>query len=155
MSADRTFLVRDRRHRGFFMVFNDLYDKYGAKLGPYGLAVYMALSRYANRESECWPSLQRIADGTGMSRRQVMREIQKLEQLLLIEVERAGTQVNVYVLLDVGDSEALPSAKQSPTSDTQSLATSARKSLASARQSPKQDLKNKYLPEEFTSIIIH
>ena len=100
-----TFIVRDRRP-GFLRVYNDLYDNYGAQLGPYGLAVYVALCRYANQDSECWPSFATIAKGTGMSRRQVIREISKLEALRIIAVDRVPRKPSTFILLDTSDTQS-------------------------------------------------
>jgi len=149
-SNDKPFVIRDRRP-GYLRVYNDLYDKYGSRLGPYGLAVYMALCRYANQDSECWPSYSTIAAGTGMSRRQVMREVTKMESLQIIAVERSGHAANVFILLD--------------TSDTQSPGGSDTQSPPSATQSPKQDplkkntskkdnKKKNYHPSEYSDIIL-
>lgn len=102
-----TFIVRDRRP-GYLRVDNDVYDRFGPQLGPYGLAVYVALCRYANQDSECWPSYSTIARGTGMSKRKVIYEIQKLERLQIIAVERNQHTSNVFILLDTGAQHALP-----------------------------------------------
>lgn len=107
MATNDRFLVRDRRP-GFLRVYNDLYDRYGAQLGPYGLAVYVALCRYANEDSECWPSYGKIAKGTGMSKRKVIYEIQKMEALQIIAVERNQNTSNVFILLDTSAQHAPP-----------------------------------------------
>lgn len=123
------FTVRDRRRKGFFTIDNELLDRFGADLGPYGLAVYMALARFANQDSTCWPSLATIAQRTGMSRRQVIRKITHLQSLELIAIEAqideetGEHKANLYTLLDMPGSDT-----QSPGSDT---------------QSPKQNTKNK------------
>lgn len=114
MPRNDTFVVRDRRP-GYLRVYNDLYDNYGAQLGPYGLAVYVALCRYANQDSECWPSYNTIAEGTGMSRRKVIYEIHKMERLQIIAVERNQHTSNVFVLLDTSAHHApLPGAQDAP-----------------------------------------
>lgn len=120
MNSNDTFVVRDRRP-GYLRVYNDLYDRFGPQLGPYGIAVYVALCRYANQDSECWPSYNTIARGTGMSKRQVMREVVKLEELKIIAVERNQHTSNVFVLLDTSDTQSPGgSDTQSPPSDSQS-----------------------------------
>ena len=137
------------------MVFNDLYDKHGAQLGPYGLAVYMALCRYANREDECWPSYARIAKGTGVSRRQIVREIQKMESLGIIEVGRTQGGVSVYILLDTDASEALPSASEASPGASGAPPTRARLALPGASGAHRTRPNNKnYLPDELTEVII-
>ena len=103
---DVPFIVRDHRRKGFFTIDNELLDRYGDQLGPYGLAVYMALARFANQEGTCWPSLATIAKRTGMSRMQVIREIAKLQALQLIAVEHQCSEMgihraNLYILLDL------------------------------------------------------
>lgn len=151
MAHSDSFIVRDRRP-GFLRVYNDLYDNFGSRLGPYGLAVYMALCRYANQDSECWPSYNTIAKGTGMSRRQVIREIAKMELLRVLAVERNQHTSNVFILLDTSDTQSpLPVTHSHPSSDT---------------QSPKQSLINKnphrgsnkkektYRPVEYSDIIL-
>lgn len=150
MTPDSVFQVRDGRP-GFLRVDNDLYDRYGAQLGPYGLAVYMALCRYANRASECWPCYSTIAQGTGMSRRKVIYEIKKLEDLGVIEVQRNRNTSNVFVLLDTGAQRAPQGVHDVHP--------------PSAQRAPKQSLKNKgpsrgsnkirdYIPEEYRDIIL-
>jgi hypothetical protein len=130
---ERTFEVRDRRTPPFLMVFNTLYDHYGAELGPYGLAVYVALCRHANRADQCWPSYATIAKETGMSRRKVIYEVKKMERLQIIEVKRNRHTSNVFTLLDTGAPHApLTSAHGAP---------------PSARRAPKQDPKTKDTPE--------
>jgi hypothetical protein len=158
MPTDPTFEVVDRRKRGYFTVDNVLLDVYGAQLGPYGIAVYCCLARFANREQECWPSFETIAKRTGMSRRQVVREIALLEQLEIIAMtprldDRGRHRSNLYILLDIVGN-----------GDTQSPRMVTHSHPSSDRQSPKQSLKNsdlgsqdrkkKYIPDEYADIII-
>lgn len=145
-----TFIVRDRRP-GYLRVYNDLYDKYGSQLGPYGLAVYVALCRYANQDSECWPSHTTIATGTGMSRRQVIREIFKMEALEIIAVERSKHTVHTYILLDTCDTQSqLTCDTQSQPRDSQS-----HKQDPLKKNSHQKDNKKKnYRPDEYADIIL-
>ena len=146
--ANDTFVVRDRR-AGFLRVDNDVYDRFGAQLGPYGLAVYMALCRYANQDSECWPSYNTIARGTGMSKRKVIYEIQKMEGLKIISVERNQNTSNVFILLDTSAQHAPPpvhsvhppSAQHAP---KQSL----------INKIPKKGMNKSYRPPEYADIIL-
>lgn len=106
-NSDKPFVVDDRRKQGYFTIDNVLLDVYGKQIGPHGIAVYAALARFANREQECWPSLATIGDRTGMSRRQVGREIAKLERLKIISITPqfdTATKThksNVYALLNI------------------------------------------------------
>ena len=153
MAYNDSFVVRDRRP-GYLRVYNDLYDNYGAQLGPYGLAVYLALCRYANQDSECWPSFATIARGTGMSRRKVIYEIQKLEGLGIIAVERAPRKPSIFILLDTSAQHApplvhsmhYPSAQHAP-----------EQSLINKRPTGnrnKKDARKNYRPAEYADIIL-
>lgn len=101
------FAVADRRKRGYFNVDNVLVDVYGKHIGPYGIAVYAVLARFANDDSECWPGHAAIAERTGMSARQVGREVAKLEAMRVIAVtarydpETKVHSSNLYTLLDI------------------------------------------------------
>lgn len=132
MAYSDSFVVRDRRP-GYLRVDNVLYDRFGAVLGPYGLAVYMALCRYVNQDSECYPSYATIARGTGMSRRQVIREVAKLGVLGVIAIEHRVESKrhtsNIFILLDTSDSQSPPLVTPSH--------------HPSDSQSPKQSLINK------------
>jgi hypothetical protein len=149
-----TFIVRDRRP-GYLRVYNDLYDRFGATLGPYGLAAYMALCRYANQDSECWPSYGTIARGTGMSRRQVMREIAKMEELKVIAVERTPRKPCVFILLDTSDTQSpgLVTGSHQP-SDTQSPEQSLIKKITHRGSNKKEGGARNYRPDEYSDIIL-
>jgi hypothetical protein len=150
-NSGSTFEIRDRRRPGYLRVYNDLYDRFGAELGPYGLAVYMALCRYANRDSECWPSHETIAKGTGMSRRQVIREVAKLERLQVIAIERSKHTSHVYILLDTCDTQShLPRDTQSHPCDTQSH----KQDLIKKNTSNISNKKEGYRPPEYADIIL-
>lgn len=162
MARNETFAIRDRRP-GFLRVYNDLYDSYGAKLGPYGLAVYVALCRYANQDSEAWPSYSTIARGTGMSRRQVIREIAKMEALGVIAIERNQNHANTFILLDTSDSQSPPpSDSQSPPSDSQSPKQNTKNKRVRHRNMNKKEAepttaearKRAYIPDEYADIIL-
>ncbi|HEV8024533.1 MAG TPA: helix-turn-helix domain-containing protein, partial [Candidatus Nanopelagicales bacterium] len=48
---------------------------------PTAKLVLMALADHANSDGECWPSMKRVAELTGISTRQVSTHITKLEDL--------------------------------------------------------------------------
>lgn len=154
MAHSDTFVVRDRRP-GFLRVYNDLYDKFGSALGPYGLAVYVALCRYSNQDSECWPSYNTIAKGTGMSRRQVIREVAKLEQLSIIAIERNQHTSNVFILLDTSDSQSLPPVTHSHSpSDSQSPKQSPVNKITHRGSNKSGDSRKNYHPVEYSDVIL-
>jgi predicted transcriptional regulator len=77
-------------HDGYFRVPNALLDSLGSRLGPYRLAVLMALLRHANSKGECWPSIERIIQVTGMKRRKVSMALREIESLGMIKRTRRG-----------------------------------------------------------------
>lgn len=138
---DLPIQVQDRRKRGYFTVDNIFLDAYGKLLKAHGIAVYVALARFANQEDECWPSRRAIHERTGVSIPQINREINKLVSYSLITVapqyNEAGDQTsNLYTLLDVPET---PHITQIP------LGISNR-DPARIRQIPKQSLKKKVTP---------
>lgn len=131
MPSNDSFIVRDNRGPKYLKIYNEFYDTFGATLGPYGLAVYMALCRYIDvDDSDCNPSYATIAKGTGMCRRKVIYEIQRMEELKIIAVERTAYKPNVFILLET----SAPHAPQS----------SAPHALPGAGRAPKQESKQKY-----------
>lgn len=156
---DISIEVADRRKHGYFTIDNVLLDVYGKELGPYGIAVYAALARFANRDEECWPSYATIAERTGVSRSQIIRMLAKLVELKIVAVtprynEKGEQTSNLYMLLDiVGDRGSHQTPPPVPT-----------RHPPGSHQEPEQSLKNKYppkdmnkknyLPTEYSDIIL-
>lgn len=101
--------VRDEREPGHFWADNEVYDHFGKRIGPMGLAVYMGLCRYA-KAGVSFPSIPRLAADLGIKSEQTVRKaLAKLEEVELIRVERRpaepeakrGTQTHRYFLLKV------------------------------------------------------
>lgn len=148
-----SFVVRDRRP-GYLRVDNALYDRYGAVLGPYGLAVYLALCRYVNQDSECWPSFATIAKGTGMSRRKVIYEIQRLEHLGIIAVERLLRKPSTFILLDTSAQHAPPLVHSMHHPSAQHAPEQSLINNIPHRNKKKGDSKKNYRPDEYSDIIL-
>ena len=92
--------IKDKRG-GRFIVDDVVLNGYGKALGPYGIAVYIALCRHANMQNQqCWPSQKTIADKTGMSVRQVKNMIDKCEELGLITRKIEDGKYTIYTLLE-------------------------------------------------------
>lgn len=115
--------IRDRRRRHWHWAPDIIIDEYAELLGAGGLAVYYALSRFANRETEiATPNLRTLAKHSGLSVRSVQRQLRRLERFGLLSADlRAGTSTE-YTLLDppreLGD--FLVRRAASETLDTQS-----------------------------------
>jgi hypothetical protein len=160
--ADLHFEVVDRRKRGYFTVDNVLLDVYGSQLGPHGIAVYAALARFANHDQECWPTYRTITDRTGVSRRQIVREIEKLEDLKIIAItrrvdEKGQRTSHLYTLLDIvgGGATQAPGggATQAPGSATQAPKQSLKKNYP-PKSDNKGDGKKDYRPAEYADVIL-
>jgi hypothetical protein len=84
------FQVRDRRGGNRYFIDNIfLRSGYGAKVGPYGIAIYNALALHTDAEhQEAWPSYETLAILTGMTRRYAIKKFKELEALNIISVER-------------------------------------------------------------------
>ena len=158
--SDLTFSVEDRRRKGYFTVDNVLLDMYGAQLGPHGIAVYAALARFANSDSECWPSYRTITERTGVSRMQIIREINKLEKLKIISItrrvdEKGQRASHLYTLLDIvgGGTTQIPggSTTQVPPGTTQVPKQSLKKK--DTHQSNNKKERN-YRPAEYADLIL-
>jgi DNA-binding MarR family transcriptional regulator len=146
-TADLPIIVQDRRRRGFFTLDNAVIDRYGPELKAHGIAVYTVLARFANREGECFPSQATIAKRTGMSRMQVSREVEKLQQLQLITVEpqyglQGEQRANLYTLLEMPAGEE-PVTHRYPPCNTPLHPPVTDSDTPRHRQLHKQDPKNK------------
>ncbi len=106
------------RKGGHFVQVNDeVFERYFSTLTRAQILVYMWLSKHANRDNRCWPSVTRLAKVTGYSPRQVQRSLRDLEALGLVRCDprdhAAGDlDTNFYTLL-------VPPSRQSQTSSAQ------------------------------------
>jgi len=127
--------IRDQRQPGWWWAENELIDTWASTLGPYGLAVYAVLARHVdNASQQCRLSYGRIAELLNISRRQVIREIQRLEEYGLIQIVRRAWRSNTIQLVSLkklrGDRESPGGDRESPGGD--------RESPGGDRESPKQ-----------------
>jgi len=99
------FKIRDKRSKGWFTTDNEYTDKFARYLKPIATCVYQSLCRHADKEQECFPGEELIAQEQGMTSRSVRKGIQRLEKCHIIVVYREKDKNkrfknNVYVLLD-------------------------------------------------------
>jgi len=104
--ADERFQVADGRNPPWHRADNRVIDDYGAKLGPYGLAVYYSYCRRANQNGQCWPSHATTARDTGMSVTSVKKAEERILELKLMKKEDrrykpSGPRSNLITLLEV------------------------------------------------------
>lgn len=100
------FIVRDLRQKDHFTIDDAYLNGYAKTLGAYATLVYLSLCRHANFDTQrAFPSQKLIAEEHAISDRQVRREIEKLEFMKIVAIERNkkndGTWLNnTYILLD-------------------------------------------------------
>lgn len=91
---------------------NALIDCYGAQIGAYGVAVYVALARFAKQAHATVLAYQTIADVLHIGKTTVRDTIKNLSDAGLIRVEQqtddAGNPIasNRYTLIPIGDKKA-------------------------------------------------
>jgi biotin operon repressor len=130
--------IRDRRGGERYFIDNLFIREYGKIVGPYGIAVYNALAVHADiDDQEAWPSYETIAALIGCSRRQVIRVVQQLQGLQIIQVSERKTKdgrrtSNGITLLHKDEWTPVSSDSQSPPAVTHSHP-------ASDSESPEQD----------------
>jgi DNA-binding MarR family transcriptional regulator len=101
-----------------FDVLDHWHKKAGYNLPTSALAVYLALARHADDTThDCYPSIQTLADMSGINRDTASTAIRSLERAGLIGIEprvnRNGKTSHLYTILDVG--KPLPNdSAQSP-----------------------------------------
>jgi hypothetical protein len=84
---------------------HDLLDRYGQALGPRGIAVYVAIARFAN-EPDAPPMLEAVGQITGLGPAAMMGALERIERFGLIEREteyddQTGEMVSSWVLVSV------------------------------------------------------
>jgi hypothetical protein len=95
--------IRDRRRKSWFSVDNEILEDFGEKIGLHGFAVYCALSRYANSETEeAQVSLSTLCRKLKVGRAKLLSTLEELRESGLIDIERGDrTTASTYVLLEV------------------------------------------------------
>jgi len=98
--------IRDRREAHWFWIHDIIVDIYGPQIGAYGIAVYAALARYADREGHATPSLTTLARTLHISRNTILKTLETLTVHHLLaksqRVARAGHhEENIYTLLSL------------------------------------------------------
>jgi GntR family transcriptional regulator len=71
-----------------YLTDNAIIDEYGPKIGAYGLAVYHALNRFADRQTGiCWPKIKTIGARILLSESSVKRALHTLKKVGLITID--------------------------------------------------------------------
>jgi helix-turn-helix protein len=95
-------------------VDNSIIDECAAKIGIYGLGIYLAIKRHLNQKTgDCFPSYKTIARKLGIDRGTVIRYVKKLKAFNLLSPELrfkedGSPTSNQYNFDHGGRSEQLP-----------------------------------------------
>ena len=89
--------------RPFIMVYHDFLDS--DVIGSHEKMVFIALKKFADSKNQCFPSLKKLSDVTGLSKRKIQDTLKELEQKHIITIESrlradGGTTSNLYTLYD-------------------------------------------------------
>lgn len=89
--------------RPFVMVYHDFLES--DILTVYEKMVFIALKKFANGNAQCFPSLNKLADITRISKRKVQDTLKSLEKKHIISIESrsredGGDTSNLYILHD-------------------------------------------------------
>ena len=89
--------------RPFIMVYHDFLDS--DIIGSHEKMVFIALKKFADSKNQCFPSLKKLSDVTGLSKRKIQDTLKELEQKHIITIESrlradGGTTSNLYTLYD-------------------------------------------------------
>jgi hypothetical protein len=106
--------VNDMRRRPWSWFDNAIIHRYGASIGPYGIAVYMALLTYADKRRTCFPSLQTLSTILKINKKTVLKSLKRLEDCGLVRIEhryrqredgRSECLANRYTIVDPDDAQ--------------------------------------------------
>lgn len=107
--------------RPFIIVYHDFLES--NVIDSYEKMVFIALKKFADSKNQCFPSLKKLSDVTGLSKRKIQDTLKKLEQKHIITIESriradGGTTSNIYTLYDfkeiwqAGSSEEIENIKK-------------------------------------------
>ena len=100
IQEEKPFDVRDQRDKGWYWTDDEFLNGYAKFVGIYAVGVYHSLCRHADKEQQCWPSIEKMCEELNISRDSVINAIKKLEFCNIIKKERIGKKcTNRYNLL--------------------------------------------------------
>lgn len=108
--------------RKFTMICNDFLES--NKLNGYEKLIFIILKKFANDNGECFPSLQKLTEISGFSKKTVQRVLKSLEEKEVLSVTHRRTQKgnisNLYTIYDYAEmwrtenKDEKPQKKNSP-----------------------------------------
>lgn len=113
--------IKDKR-RGVFTVDNIVLNGYGKALRATGIAFYVILCRYANRETQqAFPSITLIQKETGMDRATILEVAKRVQGLGLVRIKAIPGKYTIYTLLEPKRKHWFENITGSKTSTTGSI----------------------------------
>lgn len=102
----RKKIKNQTNQRPYIMIYCDFLDS--KLIDPYEKLVFIALKRFSDKKSQCYPSLKMIADVTGLSKSKVQDALKGLENKNIIAAKKrmranGGRSSNLYTLYDTED----------------------------------------------------
>ena len=96
--------------KGFLWVRYDVFDN--QDLNSSDMLVYMGLMRYMNNQTcTCFPSLTKLEEMTGLTRKTVYKSLAHLEEEGLVAISKEGGKVNQYLMLEPKQGKNSPSTR--------------------------------------------
>lgn len=99
--------IRDKRQKEWFWADNEFFNGTAKIVGSAATLVYFALCRHSsNEEQSCYPSMETLAEETGLTRKTVSKGIETLEHNGIIQIEERydvttkKRENNIYYLLN-------------------------------------------------------
>jgi len=91
--------IKRKQRKGFLWIDNQVFDD--KRLGLSDKAVYVALARFVNNETqECYPSIKTLKATANLTNSTLYKSLYKLRDLGYIEIEQDKGKVNYYQLND-------------------------------------------------------
>ena len=88
----------DKSNGGYFRVLNSFVEEHLGGLSGSAIKVYLALLRHADKQGQCFPSEERLAELTRLSTRTVTRACRELESAGHLDTRRRQQATNLFTL---------------------------------------------------------
>lgn len=99
----RKKIKNDTDQRPFSMIYHDFFKS--NLLNPYEKMIFIALKIFSDNNNQCFPSLKKLSDITGISKRKIQDSLKEMERKQIISIENrlgvhGGKSSNLYTLHD-------------------------------------------------------
>lgn len=99
----RKKIEKETDQRPFSIIYHDFFKS--NLLNTYEKMIFIALKIYSDNNNQCFPSLKKLSDITGISKRKIQNTLKEMELKHIISVENrlgvnGGKSSNLYILHD-------------------------------------------------------